>query len=352
MTNQKKFLFLYSELAGYMLTCMRKLAELKHVSVTIIRWPVNKEAPFQFDFPQGMVVRQKDEFKGNELKTFVRQLQPDVIYTSGWMDKDYVSICKSFKKSIPIITAFDNKWKGNLRQQLARLVSPFTIQTYFTHCFVPGPQQLEYGLKLGFPKDKILEGLYAADIDFFYKQYLSNKDSKSKNYPRRFIYVGRYYSFKGLEDLWNAFIALQEESPNDWELWCFGTGDLQPVVHPKIKHFGFVQLQEQQKYIAQTGVFVLPSRFEPWAVVAHEYAAAGFPMLLSDEVGAKSVFLKEGVNGFEFEHSNVDALKNGLSKFMSLSDAQLNQMADESAGLALHITPEKWVDTIYSVLEK
>lgn len=331
---------------------MCKLAELKQVSVTIIRWPVNKEAPFLFDFPQSMVVRQKDEFVGNELMDFVKELMPDVIYTSGWMDKDYVSICKSFKKSIPIITAFDNKWRGSIRQQIARWISPFTIQSYFTHCFVPGPQQLEYGLKLGFKRDRILEGLYVADIDFFYRQYHNNKEAKSKNYPRRFIYVGRYYSFKGLEDLWNAFILLQEEIPNEWELWCFGTGDLPPAIHPKIKHFGFVQLQEQQRYIAQTGVFVLPSRFEPWAVVVQEYAAAGYPLLLSNEVGAKSVFLKQGINGFEFEHSNVHALKSGLAKFIALTDSQLNQMADESAALALKITPERWVETIYSVLEK
>ncbi len=352
MNRPKKFLFLYSELAGYMLSCMKKLAESKGAEIFIIRWPLNKEAPFQFDFPSDMHVHQKDEFSFEALKNYVRKIDPDVIYCSGWMDKQYIKICKEYRSRIPVITAFDNKWTGSFKQLIAQVVSPFTLQKYFSHCFVPGPQQYSYGLKLGFKKENILTGLYAADIDFFYHQYQKNKAVKQRDFPKRFIYVGRYYSFKGIEDLWQAFIELQQEQANEWELWCFGTGDLAPVIHPKIKHFGFVQLQEQANFIAQTGVFVLPSRFEPWAVVVHEYAAAGFPLLLSNEVGAASTFLKEGKNGFVFKSGDVNDMKRVMKLMMQLSDHEQNKMADLSAELAQEITPQKWADTIYSVLEK
>lgn len=352
MTKPGKFLFLYSELAGYMLACMKLLAASKSVELYVVRWPVNKEAPFEFSFPDNIVVRQKEEFTFAQLKKFVAAIQPDVIYCSGWMDNDYVKICKQYRKSIPVITAFDNKWKGSLKQHIASVVSPFTIKKYFSHCFVPGEQQYKYALKLGFDKAHILPGLYAADVDFFYQQYLDNKESKRKNFPKKFIYVGRYYDFKGIQELWRAFVELQNESPSEWELWCFGTGDLTPYVHPKIKHFGFVQLEEQKKYIAQTGIFVLPSKFEPWAVVVHEYAAAGFPLLLSKEVGSISNFLKEGENGYSFTGGNVAEIKVALQKMIDLSDNSKNEMSDLSAELALKITPQKWVDTIYSVYKK
>lgn len=347
----KKFLFLYSELAGYMLSCMKLLAEKKSAEIAIVRWPVNKEAPFQFVFPENFKVVEKNDLSFLQLQQFVADFNPDVIYSSGWMDKDYNKLCKSYRKKISVITAFDNKWKGNLKQIIASVVSPFTLQTYFSHCFVPGEQQLKYAIKLGFKRNQILTGLYSADVDFFSQLYLANRQIKNEKFPERFIYVGRYYDFKGISDLWQAFVQLQHETPSNWELWCFGTGDLEPIHHPKIKHFGFVQAEEQKKYLAQSGVFVLPSRIEPWGVVVHEYAAAGFPLILSDEVGAKSVFLKEGKNGFSFKSGDINQLKNSLKKMIALPDSEKNKMAQVSAELAKEVTPAKWVDSIYSVLK-
>ena len=45
-------------------------------------------------------------------------------------------------------------------------------------------------------------------MDFFYQQYLDNKESKRKNFPKKFIYVGRYYDFKGIQELWKAFVTI------------------------------------------------------------------------------------------------------------------------------------------------
>ena len=196
--KRHKFLFLYSELAGYMLSCMKLLTELYPYEIYMVRWPVNKEAPFDFNFPEHFHVKEKNEFTFETLQEYVKQINPDIIYCSGWMDKEYVKICKQYRKKIPVITAFDNKWKGTLKQHIATIVSPFTIKKYFSHCFVAGSQQFEYAVKLGFSKQNILTGLYAADVDFFYNQYIENKESKSKKFPHRFIYVGRYYEFNSL----------------------------------------------------------------------------------------------------------------------------------------------------------
>ena len=119
------------------------------------------------------------------------------------------------------------------------------------------------------------------------------------------------------EELWQAFVELQTEQPNEWELWCLGIGDIKPIEHPKIKHFGFVQPKDLATYTSQTGVFVLPSRFEPWGVVVHEFAASGFPLLLSNQVGAKEQFLQETKNGFEFKSENVSGLKASISSSLS-----------------------------------
>jgi glycosyltransferase involved in cell wall biosynthesis len=144
---------------------------------------------------------------------------------------------------------------------------------------------------------------------------------------------------------------LQKEQPNEWELWCLGAGDIKPIEHPKIKHFGFVQPRDLEPILAQTGVFVLPSRFEPWGVVAHEYAASGFPMLLSTAVGAREAFLDEGKNGFMFLPDNVAALKKELKKIVNLSHKELILMSEHSHLLAQKLNPKKWANTVLTFYE-
>jgi glycosyltransferase involved in cell wall biosynthesis len=208
---------------------------------------------------------------------------------------------------------------------------------------------MEFAKRLGFNKQNTLTGLYSCDYSFFHNLFLQCKEEKQKKFPHRFIYVGRYYDFKGVTDLWHAFIDLQKEFPNEWELWCLGTGDVPPIVHPKIKHFGFVQPKDMQKFIAECGVFVLPSRFEPWGVAVHEFASAGFPLLCSDEVGAAEMFLKNNENGFMFKAKNILQLKNVMKKIISLSDDKLFSMGEMSAELAKQITPDRWADTLFQI---
>ena len=189
---------------------------------------------------------------------------------------------------------------------------PFYLRKRFSNIWVPGNSQKKYALKLGFKEKQISIGFYSADTNYFSSLYDLVHSEKKKSFPKRFIYVGRYYEFKGITNLWNAFIELQNENPNDWELWCLGHGNIAPVKHPKIKHFGFVQPKDFPEYVKNTGVFVMPSLFEPWGVVLHEFAVMGFPIIASNKVGAAEVFVKDTMNGFLFEAENVNSLKEKL----------------------------------------
>ena len=279
-----------------------------------------------------------------------KKISPDLIYSSGWIDKGYLFTCKHFRNKIPVIVGFDNKWIGSFKQQIGAKLSKLTVQKYFSNCWIPGNPQLEFASKIGFINSNILKGFYSCDYEYFKSIYLNNRESKRQKVPHRFIFIGRYYDFKGIKDLWKAFIEFQNESPNDWELWCFGNGDITPVNHPKIKHFGFIQPKEMDKYISQAGVFVLPSKFEPWGVAVHEFASAGFPLICSNEVGAADLFVSDGQNGFLFDAGNITSLKAVFKKIIAMNDDQLFLMGEKSVELAKQITPETWVDTITSVL--
>ena len=70
--------------------------------------------------------------------------------------------------------------------------------------------------------------------------------------------------------------------------------------HERIRHLGFVQAPDMPDVMAQCGQPVLPSTFEPWGWW-YTNTAAGFPLVLSDAVGAGERFLLDTVNGYRFE---------------------------------------------------
>lgn len=342
---------MYTELADYFLSCINYLSENYSVDILIVRWPVNKEAPFKFNFTEGVKVISKQDYSYSELEKIVSNFTPDFIYCSGWMDKDYLKLCNTNNSARTKVLGLDNHWVGSIRQMLGVIYARFSFANYFTHCWVPGSKQYIYARKIGFSPNQIRKGFYSADVALFDKHYHSYAPSKNVDYPHRFIYVGRYAPAKGIQDLWKAFDELHLTQPNDWELWCLGTGSLEPYAHPKIKHFGFVQPTQLVDYIQKTGVFILPSTFEPWGVVVHEFAAAGFPLLCSNKVGAKEIFLEENKNGFVFESNNVDSILQALKKVINLSNADLNKMALESNRISKRITPALWSETLIAMIE-
>lgn len=348
-----KLLVLYEELAGYFIASLGHFADTYNVEVLVIHKEANvKEAPFKIGTYKNIGFQDRSAYTEKELIELSRNFNPDAIFCGGWKTKAYLNIASLFKSKIPVIVGFDNKWEGTLKQHIASLLSPVFIKRNFNLCWVPGEKQKKFALKLGFNETQIETGAYAADHKLFYNEYLKYRQAKTTKFPHRFLFVGRYIPSKGITDLWEAFIELGQEQANDWELWCLGTGDIEPINHPKIKHFGFVQPHEIDKFIESTGVFVLPSHFEPWGVVIHEYASAGFPLVCSSEVGAAEAFLEEGQNGYLYRSGNIPELKKALKKVIDCNDETLIKMGERSVEKAKQNTPEKWAEKLHSLVSK
>lgn len=344
-------LFLYSELAGYFLACVNALVENHPVKVRIIRWDVNKEAPFKFKFNDKIEVLDKGDFSKAELEKNCINFQPDLVYSAGWMDKDYMKIVRRFKKQgIPVIAGVDSPWRGNLKQKIASLISPFYIKPLFTHIWGAGLWQYEFARRLGFPQDAILNGLYCADLDAFMQ-----KNDTPLPRQKTILYVGRFLEYKGIQELYDAFSAILKEQPDTpWQLMLIGNGPLKDsfTESEKIIIKDFIQPDQLANVMQQAGAFCLPSRYEPWGVVVHEAVAAACPMIVSDGVSAGTAFVKHGYNGYVFESGNTASLKKALLNIMGLSKVKRQQMGERSVQLALQNTPEIWAETLLSVLKE
>lgn len=344
-----RILVLYEELALYLINGFNVVAEKNNCEIFIISKRINSVAPFEFNaVHKNITIKEREAFTEDQLMSLAKKFQPDLVFLGGWIHKPYLKIVKLLNQKTVI--AFDNQWKGTLRQIIGCLYFKLTLKKYISHAFVAGQKQSEFAKRLGFSGQNITKGLYCCDFDLF-SSFSELKTTRRSVIPKRFLFVGRYAAEKGIEDLWNAFIQLQTEEPSEWELWCLGKGNISPVKHPKIKHFGFLQPNEMAAILKDTGVFVLPSSFEPWGVVVHEHAAAGFPILCSSEVGAKDSFLVENSNGFTFTAGNVEQLKQKLNKFTQMSNADLVIMSQKSFELASKLTPGIWADKLMRILK-
>lgn len=346
-----KIIVLYEELAWYFINCLNTLAENTEITITVFSKKVNVIAPFEFkNKHKNIVIHNREDFTENELIQKSKQINPDAIFLCGWIYKPYLTLIKSLNTKNCIL-GLDNQWSGSLRQIFGSVYFRIVFKKQIKSAFVPGNLQFKFAQKLGFSEKHIAKSIYCCDYSLFQKFYIQNQSLKKISFPKRFLYVGRYETEKGIETLWKAFTELLEEKKTDWELWCLGKGSISPMQHPKIKHFGFMQQDELNDIIKNTGVFVLPSVFEPWGVVVHEYTTAGFPIICSDKVGANDTFLKETVNGFSFKANDKNDLKNKLLKIIEMSDEELNLMSENSSKISSIITPEIWAANFINLLQ-
>lgn len=350
-----KILVLYSEMAGYFLACIRRYAEIHQAEIHIVRWKVNAEAPFDFEGEKGITWYERDDYDAGGLITLGQKIQPDLVYVTGWIDKAYLKVASHFfKQAIPVIGAFDTKWRGDFRQKVATWLSPFVFRQQFSHVWVSGLHQYEYARRLGFPRAVIQIGMYSADTPRFEKIYHNSLPQKAKSYPHTLLFVGRFVEMKRVQELAQAFRELSQEMRHDWKLVLVGNGPLRedfPQME-KVEIHDFVQPEELPKLAATAGAFILSSFDEPWGVAMHEFAAAGLPILASEGSGASTAFLRHGYNGYLIQKPSVEGIKTALRQLFSTPDAQLLQMGEGSLHLSRQISPDTWAATLNAIAQK
>lgn len=293
-----------------------------------------------------------------ELKNFSRkaflssliEINPEMIVVAGWAVADFVWAATQIRKKlkIPVVSYSDTQWRGTWRQQVNCLISPLHLKKAFTHLWVAGIYQYEYARKLGFMKNQIIYNSLSCDLELFMKVSVEHK---KENYPKSFLFIGRFVPVKGLDLLMEAWEQISDKK--GWTLTLVGDGPLklkaqcQNKEHVIVKDF--MPQTELIKEIERAGCFILPSVFEPWALVIHEAASSGLPIIATNVCGACPHFVINGYNGFQVQ-ANVESLKNSLERIIAMEPIQLYQFSNNSRKLAANITPELGAAQLMSVL--
>lgn len=241
----------------------------------------------------------------------------------------------------------DNCWSATWKQRAGTWISRHYLRPLADAVWLPGERQAIFARKLGFKQQEILRGLYACDqptIEAVHTERLA----AARPLPRSFLFIGRFIPEKGITTLVGAYAVYRQSHPAPWPLVCYGTGPLKNELEgkPGIRVERFIQPERIPEILASAGCLVLPSKFEPWAVVVHEAASAGLPILASEKVGASVHLVQPGYNGFIFECGDTRRLASAMSRISDLSDAHLDQMSQASNELSRQFSPRRWADTL------
>lgn len=349
-----KILYLYAEVMGYTMATIKELVN-QGAEVHVVSWLKKKNTEYQAVEVSGVTFYGRDSFRKNALMDLASAIDPAITVVSGWMDRDYLSVAAALRrKRLLVVCGLDRQFHGTVRQRIAgALGSVGYFERYFTHVWVAGVWQYEFARRLGFNRSQIIYDLYSADLEKFSKKLESSVTFQTRQYPHRFMFVGRLEAVKGLDILLTAWSDLAARR-GDWELLIIGSGSMRTLVSNAegVIFKDFLQPEQLSQERASAGCFVLPSRREPWGVVVHEFAAAGLPILASDVVGAASTFVIDGYNGFIFQQESVMALREAMAKIIACSDHELQRMGQRSHELSSRITPETSAANLLSVIDR
>ncbi|HEY3394449.1 MAG TPA: glycosyltransferase family 4 protein [Lacipirellulaceae bacterium] len=134
-----------------------------------------------------------------------------------------------------------------------------------------------------------------------------------------FLYSGRLAAVKRVDLLIGAFAAIAAERPG-WDLLIAGDGPLgdelrslvPDALRARLAWTGFLEQEELKAAYHASDVLVLPSDYEPWALVVQEAMAAGMVVVASDVVGAAHDLIEDQVSGRIFPAGNQEALEQAL----------------------------------------
>jgi glycosyltransferase involved in cell wall biosynthesis len=347
-----KVVFCWSDISGYMAACWRALNDSAEVEVFVIAFQALTETAFGDRLMQGIPSRLLDleaRQDATSIERLVSAEHPDVIVVCGWLHQPYCKLVSAPEfRDTAFVMGMDTPWKDNWRQRLA----PIFLRAYLQRMdrvVVTGERSWQYAKRLGIAADRIDRGLYGIDYNSWLPLWSQRVQA---DWPRSFLFVGRYSSVKAIDILIQAYQDYRDRVADPWDLVCCGQGDLKSQLAGTagIIDRGFLQPAQMESIWRSAGAFILPSRFDPWPLAIVEAAAAGLPIICTDVCGSAVEVVRPWYNGLVVPEAKVAELTQALLIFHQ-HHAELPEWGKRSQSLAAPYATSIWVDRWQSLLQ-
>jgi glycosyltransferase involved in cell wall biosynthesis len=152
----------------------------------------------------------------------------------------------------------------------------------------------------GVPVDRCFTSCLCIDNDAF-----APVEGQEKRYD--FIFSGRFEAVKNPLFALGVAVETAKRLGRKTRLLIVGAGSLEesmraaaalhePLVEAEFH--GFAAQRELPDLYRSARIFLFPTLWDPWGVVANEACAAGLPVIVSPEAGVAGELVRDGENGF------------------------------------------------------
>jgi glycosyltransferase involved in cell wall biosynthesis len=233
-----------------------------------------------------------------------------------------------------------------LRRFLARRVDGFLAL---------GLEGARYIRSLGVDQSKIYKIAYSTGLPPF----LAIPLERSGLSATRLLFSGQLVARKGLALFIQTLAEWASRRPErQIEFRLLGDGPERAALtaltlpsNVKLSFIGTVQYNELPAVYAESGIFVLPTLADSWAVAVNEALASGLPVLGSLHSQAVEEMVQDGESGWTFRPENRAEMCRAIGRALSCSETELNRMRVNARRSALQVTPEKTAAVLDDALQ-
>ncbi|NEX62714.1 glycosyltransferase family 1 protein [Noviherbaspirillum galbum] len=230
----------------------------------------------------------------------LRRFAPDVVVTDGFNPTHLYAFFTAWLSGRPHVAMTDGtdvseRGLGRLHRAARRLV--YAHSAAFVPASAGGRRHYE---SYGVSPDRCFTSCLCVDNERF---------APAPNQEKRFdfMFSGRIEAVKNPVFALSVAVEAAKRLKRRVSMLYAGAGGLEETVrnaaalHERFVdvHFhGFARQDELPALYRASRIFLFPTLWDPWGVVANEACAAGVPVLVSNEAGVAGELVRHGENGF------------------------------------------------------
>lgn len=298
--------------------------------------------PMEFDhvFLRERITTVKGRYIHNnpDVISAIKRFSPDVLVTDGFNPTYLYAFAYAWLKGIVHIPMTDGTFDSErslswIHRAIRRFI--YARSANFISASDGGRQlYASYGI----PADRCFKSCLCIDNSAF------TPSSTDQEKPYDFIFCGR------IEQVKNPLFALQvaeavaERLKRKTRLLYVGSGSEEEAVRAaaaelsnvEVDFHGFATQQELPALYRSAKIFLFPTLWDPWGVVANEACAAGLPVIVTPFAGAAGELVQDGKNGYVCEAELNQWTEHAVRL---LSDPLLyRQFSERSLAIVSHYT--------------
>ena len=224
---------------------------------------------------------------------------PDVVITTGYNPTHLLAFFYAWRKRIRHVVMTDGTVRSEAGlSKIHRLLRALVMRR--SAAFI-GPSEGAFQLfeSYGVRRAQMFQSHLCADNDAF---------AAHRHSPKKYdlLFCGRFVAVKNPEFALAVAHGVAKVLGRRVSLAFMGSGELESTLRQEaalvadqvdVQFLGFAQQHELPARYAAARVFLFPTSWDPWGVVANEACAAGVPVVVTPEAGSAGELVQHGLNG-------------------------------------------------------